>query len=348
MRETLESVPSPGSFADLLRVYRKRRKLSQNQLAHLAGVVASYVSRLEKIERDPPRRIVVLAFGRILGLSTLEANQLLVAAGHAPLIEVPWDDALEDVAGVLRVLTADEQVTFRAHLRRFCGEWMPDRPVVPAPMPIPAPVVEVRAWKPWPPKSVVEFETLAQKNAEFVHQLMEQQRVQVETYTPTPVREVASRMDDGRVGWMPVSGPAPARKVRTAAPVVKVGRGRLVAETLAGERVGTEAETLAKTVETLMVGITPVPPRNGEAAMETPWANVDVVPGFAVSTPGPTRESLALGMVATPVSAPVAPRKARPVVPVVVREECCRVCRREFGVDRLRSWADEDVCEECS
>ncbi len=228
------------TFAFLLRTYRGRRKLTQTSLAQQAGVHPSLISRLEKSEREPPRRIVALALIRILGLDTLDANRLLTAGGHAPLIEVPWDDALQDVAGVLAVLTTEEQVTFRAHLRRFCQEWMPDRPGALArmPIPVPAPVLTVG--------------------------------------TPGPTREMLAHVADTRV--VP----------------------------------------------------TPVPPRNGEARAETPWANVDVI------------------VKQTPVSAPVAPRKTRVVAPVVVREECCRVCHREFGVDRLRSWADENVCEECS
>ncbi len=42
VREARESAPGAGSFADLLCLYRKRRKFSQSKLAHLAGLHASY------------------------------------------------------------------------------------------------------------------------------------------------------------------------------------------------------------------------------------------------------------------------------------------------------------------
>ena len=43
-----------GEFATLLRSFRERRSLSCNELARAVGVDPSYISRLERGEREPP------------------------------------------------------------------------------------------------------------------------------------------------------------------------------------------------------------------------------------------------------------------------------------------------------
>lgn len=137
-------------FPELLRAYRERARLSSNQLATLAAVDHSYVSRLEQAQRDPPRAHVVLAFARILQLDPVDTGRLMVAAGHAPGIAVDWDLALQSVADVLRELTDDERVTFREQLAHFCNAWTPitPRPATPPPLSLrvgrdPAPRVRV-------------------------------------------------------------------------------------------------------------------------------------------------------------------------------------------------------------
>lgn len=72
------------SFAVALKTYRERSGLSQSQLAVEAGFDHSYISRLEAGTRTP-RRDCVLTLAERLGLSCLDGDVLLVAAGYAPV-----------------------------------------------------------------------------------------------------------------------------------------------------------------------------------------------------------------------------------------------------------------------
>jgi transcriptional regulator with XRE-family HTH domain len=75
------TVPDAG-FIGRLQAARQRAGLSQNQLARLAGIDPSYLNRIERGEREPPRREVVEALADALGLSPDAADDLLVSAGH--------------------------------------------------------------------------------------------------------------------------------------------------------------------------------------------------------------------------------------------------------------------------
>ena len=71
-------------FSIKLRNYREKAGISQSELARLAGIAPSYVSRVEAGERTPPRRNVVIAIAKALKLSYAERNELLLAASYAP------------------------------------------------------------------------------------------------------------------------------------------------------------------------------------------------------------------------------------------------------------------------
>lgn len=71
------------TFGTLLKEARVERGLTQLQLARPAEVNFSYIARLEMDERHPSRP-VVLRLARVLNLSPLETDRLLVSANHAP------------------------------------------------------------------------------------------------------------------------------------------------------------------------------------------------------------------------------------------------------------------------
>ncbi|APE14866.1 transcriptional regulator [Mycobacterium sp. WY10] len=96
------------AFGELLRDWRRRRRLSQLDLALEADVSARHVSFVES-GRSTPSRAMVLRLADALAVPAREQNQLLLAAGLAPAYaERGFDDpGMAAVrAGVDRVLAA--------------------------------------------------------------------------------------------------------------------------------------------------------------------------------------------------------------------------------------------------
>ncbi|MFF4341713.1 helix-turn-helix domain-containing protein [Kitasatospora sp. NPDC001540] len=90
----------------LLAQWRRRRRISQLELANLAGVSARHVGFVET-GRSRPSREMVLRLADHLEVPLRERNSLLLAAGYAPVFhEKPLDDpAMRPVlAAVRRVL----------------------------------------------------------------------------------------------------------------------------------------------------------------------------------------------------------------------------------------------------
>jgi len=77
-------MPVPETFGDLLRHWRRLRKLSQLDLAIQAEVSARHVSFVET-GRTMPSSVMVLRLADHLNVPLRERNRLLVAAGHAPV-----------------------------------------------------------------------------------------------------------------------------------------------------------------------------------------------------------------------------------------------------------------------
>jgi transcriptional regulator with XRE-family HTH domain len=71
------------SFGGLLRAWRQRRRLSQQELSLAADVSARHLSFLET-GRSQPSRAMVLALAEHLDVPLRERNELLTAAGFAP------------------------------------------------------------------------------------------------------------------------------------------------------------------------------------------------------------------------------------------------------------------------
>ncbi len=118
----------PEEFGALLRRYRDRAGLSCNELAGAVAVDPSYISRLERAEREPPRRPVVERLASALQLGLEDQDRLLVTAGYAPAtiaVLGRWDSTLQAVADVLtdRRIPADDLDNFREVVRLVAERW---------------------------------------------------------------------------------------------------------------------------------------------------------------------------------------------------------------------------------
>src|SRR5919206_4389754 len=81
----VETAAAPrASIGELLRSWRQRRSLSQLELALEADVSSRHVSFLET-GRSRPSRDMVLHLAEHLDVPLRERNELLLAAGYAPL-----------------------------------------------------------------------------------------------------------------------------------------------------------------------------------------------------------------------------------------------------------------------
>ncbi len=89
----------PGSFSALLRCHVDRSGLSLTHLAAKSWLDIGYVSRLVNQDYDPlnppryaqtkfkhPSRDTVIRLGHALGLPLEDLDELLMAAGYAPLV----------------------------------------------------------------------------------------------------------------------------------------------------------------------------------------------------------------------------------------------------------------------
>ena len=112
-------------FGRLLQQHRVQADLSCNALARAAGVDPSYISRLERGDREPPRQHVALRICQALALDTPAADRLLVAGGYAPV--TTWHPLLATVARVLtdpRIPPADRS-EFEAIIELLAAKWIP-------------------------------------------------------------------------------------------------------------------------------------------------------------------------------------------------------------------------------
>ena len=88
----MATTSATGEVGPLLRDWRRRRRLSQLDLALDAGVSARHVSFLET-GRAKPSREMLLHLAEELEVPLRDRNRLLLAAGFAPVYEErPLDD----------------------------------------------------------------------------------------------------------------------------------------------------------------------------------------------------------------------------------------------------------------
>jgi transcriptional regulator with XRE-family HTH domain len=82
----------PSPVGELLQHWRRRRRMSQLVLAGEAGVTPRHVSFVESGRANPSREMV-LTLARALDVPLRERNQLLLAAGFAPMYRETGLDA---------------------------------------------------------------------------------------------------------------------------------------------------------------------------------------------------------------------------------------------------------------
>lgn len=116
-------------FSELMKEFRQRGGLSQNELARRAGVDPAYVNRMERANGPIPRPAVLNALITTLQLDALETEKLLVAAGYCPQSVTrlgTWDQALDLVANVLgnKSLSDRERDEFREVIRLVAARWL--------------------------------------------------------------------------------------------------------------------------------------------------------------------------------------------------------------------------------
>jgi transcriptional regulator with XRE-family HTH domain len=80
----VDTTIAAAAAGDLIRGRRQRRRLSQLELANLTGVSTRHLSFLET-GRSMPSRTMVLHLAEHLDLPLRDRNQLLLAAGFAPV-----------------------------------------------------------------------------------------------------------------------------------------------------------------------------------------------------------------------------------------------------------------------
>ena len=78
-----------NKFGQELRRLRKGLKLTQDQLAELAGISAAYVSQLENGEKQPTDRVIT----KLCGALDIPENRLLIKIGKLKM----------DLAGTLAI-----------------------------------------------------------------------------------------------------------------------------------------------------------------------------------------------------------------------------------------------------
>lgn len=98
------------AVGDLFRHWRGVRRLSQLALALEAGTTPRHVSFIET-GRSQPSRAMVLRLARVLDVPIRERNQILLAAGYAPLYPetgLEGEEAAQVRAALDRLLAAQE------------------------------------------------------------------------------------------------------------------------------------------------------------------------------------------------------------------------------------------------
>lgn len=108
--ELMSITMTRSAAGELLRDWRRRRRLSQLELAIRANISTRHLSFLET-GRSAPSREMVLQLADQLDLSLRERNRLLMAAGYAPVYsETPLDEPSMSLirAAVRQVLTGHE------------------------------------------------------------------------------------------------------------------------------------------------------------------------------------------------------------------------------------------------
>ena len=100
----------PSPFPRLLKAGRKRRRLSQLELALQSGVSQRHVSFLES-GRAKPSRTMILQLSETLDVPLRERNDWLVAAGFAPVFRARAldDPQMSHLLGAVRLMLSNHE-----------------------------------------------------------------------------------------------------------------------------------------------------------------------------------------------------------------------------------------------
>ena len=101
----------PNDFAQLLRRFRKRAGLTQSELAAKVGVHSSYVSRIERSEREAPSREILHHIADALGLEPGEINEIFLAAGYAPVADSTTRHTVDPALNLIADLFEDRRIS---------------------------------------------------------------------------------------------------------------------------------------------------------------------------------------------------------------------------------------------
>jgi transcriptional regulator with XRE-family HTH domain len=110
------------SFGEILRAYRKRKRITQKQLAQLLDTHANTISSWELGTYLPQTRGLVLELARHLGLNDQETRQLLEASltalsshWHLPSPRNPFFTGREDILDTLHQSLSTNQASYVLH-----------------------------------------------------------------------------------------------------------------------------------------------------------------------------------------------------------------------------------------
>ncbi len=106
----LSHVQQASSFAELLKTWRGKRRLSQLDLALQAGVSQRHISFLES-GRAKPSRDMILQLSETLSVPLRDRNDWLVAAGFAPLFRARSldDPQMQQVLSAVRLMLRNHE-----------------------------------------------------------------------------------------------------------------------------------------------------------------------------------------------------------------------------------------------
>ena len=115
-------------FASMLKHQRQGAGLSQTALARLVEVHPSYISRLEKGDRSPANREFIEKLATALGAGLHEKNEILLAAGFAPVMLADLrreNPTLQLLADILEddAVPAEEKDLIAEHIRQINRRW---------------------------------------------------------------------------------------------------------------------------------------------------------------------------------------------------------------------------------
>ena len=120
--------PDMTSFGSRLRSHRQRAGLSLPTLGRQVQLDFSYLSRLERGQREPPRRAAILALATALELTGEETDALLVAGGQLPqaLAQLgPLDATVSQLTAILTdpAIPAADRQRFRQVVALLAAQW---------------------------------------------------------------------------------------------------------------------------------------------------------------------------------------------------------------------------------